>query len=181
MGYTQPEPLRGKHQVGAFDCGEQSLNTWLHRYARHAEAARSARVYVTTEDGSTVVGYFALAVGQVEAAAGTPRLHKGQPAGRPVPVVILARLAVDSGHQGAGLGRSLLQNALLRAVHAAQVVGIRALVVHAHDEAAGFYESFGFEPSPSDPLHLILLMKDVEGFMAEEARKSKRSRTLSRA
>jgi GNAT superfamily N-acetyltransferase len=167
MGYSEPEPLRGKHDLGDFDCGEQSLNTWIHRYARHAEAAQSAKVYVTT-DGSTVVGYYALAVGQVEPDKGTARLVKGQPAGRSVPVVILARLAVDSEHQGRGLGRSLLQNALLRCVHAAQAVGIRALVVHTHPEAKGFYEALGFEPSPVDPMHLVLLMKDIERLIDEE-------------
>jgi predicted N-acetyltransferase YhbS len=174
MTYTQPEPLRDKHALGAFDCGEQSLNTWLHRYARHAEAVQSARVYVTT-DGSVVVGYYALAVGQVEPAKATTRLLKGQPAGQSVPVVILARLAVDAEHQGRGLGRSLLQDALLRCVGAAPAVGIRALVVHAHGEAAGFYEGFGFESSPTDPMHLVLLMKDVEKLIAAEESLSGRS------
>ncbi|HWO83130.1 MAG TPA: GNAT family N-acetyltransferase [Solirubrobacterales bacterium] len=167
MGYTQPEPLRGKHDLGEFDCGEESLNQWIHRYARHAEAAQSAKVYVTT-DGSTVVGYYALTVGQIEPSLATPRLLKGQPAGQSVPVVILARLAVDSEHQGQALGKSLLQNALLRCVHAAQAVGIRALVVHTHAEAKGFYEAFGFEPSPTDPMHLVLLMKDIERLIDEE-------------
>jgi predicted GNAT family N-acyltransferase len=167
VDYTQPEPLRGKHDLGDFDCGEQSLNTWIHRYARHAEAARSAKVYVTT-DGSTVVGYYALTVGQVDPAKATTRLLKGQPAGQSVPVAILGRLAVDAEHRGRGLGRSLLQNALLRCVYAGQAVGIRAIVVHAHAEAKGFYEAFGFEPSPTDPMHLILLMKDVERLIAEE-------------
>lgn len=167
MGYTQPEPLRGKHDLGDFDCGEQSLDTWIHRYARHAEAAQSAKVYVTT-DGSTVLGYYALTVGQVELDQGTARLLKGQPAGQSVPVVILARLAVDSGHQRRGVGRSLLQDALLRCVHAAQAVGIRALVVHTHAESKGFYEAFGFEPSPTDPMHLVLLLKDMGRLIEEE-------------
>ena len=167
MAYTQPEPLRGKHDFGGFDCGEDSLNSWLHRRSRHAEAADSARVYVTT-DGREVVGYYALAVGQVEPADGTPRLLKGQPSGRSVPVIILARLAVDSDHQGRGLGRSLLQDALLRCAAAAEAVGIRALVVHAHAEAKKFYESFGFEPSPTDPMHLVLLMKDLEKLIVDE-------------
>jgi predicted N-acetyltransferase YhbS len=167
MAYSRPEPLRGKHDLDEFDCGEESLNSWLHRYSRHAEAAGSARVFVTT-DGSRVVGYYALVVGQVEAGQATVRLLKGQPAGRTVPVVILARLAVDSDHQEAGLGRSLLQDALLRSAGAAKAVGIRALVVHSHAEAQGFYEAFGFEPSPTDPMHLILLMKDIEKFIEGE-------------
>lgn len=166
MAYSRPDPLRGKHDLGSFNCGEESLDGWLHRYSRHAEAAGSARVFVTT-DGREVVGYYALAVGQVEAKDGTERLRKGQPGGRPIPVVILARLAVDQRHQGRGIGRSLLQDALLRVVGAAQAVGIRALVIHAHQEAREFYLRFGFEPSPTDPLHLILLMKDVARFLEE--------------
>jgi GNAT superfamily N-acetyltransferase len=166
MAYSRPEPLRGKHGFGAFNCGEESLDSWLQRYSRQAEAAGSARVFVTT-DGTDVVGYYALAVGQVEAKHGTARLAKGQPRGKPVPVVILARLAVDQRHQGRGIGRSLLQDALLRSAGAALAVGIRAVLVHAHEEARGFYLRFGFEPSPTDPLHLILLMKDVSRFLEE--------------
>ncbi|HEX3042596.1 MAG TPA: GNAT family N-acetyltransferase [Solirubrobacterales bacterium] len=165
MAFTQPEPLRGKHEVGEFDCGEQSLTTWICRYARHAEATRSARVYVTTAGDANVVGYYALTVGQVDPARGTSRLAKGQPPGHPVPVAILARLAVDQAHQGLGLGRSLLQDALLRCTNAARQVGIRALVAHSLEEAAGIYEAFGFEPSPTDPFHLVLLMKDIERFL----------------
>lgn len=166
MAYAQPEPLRGRHDLGDFSCGEESLDNWLHRYSRHAEAAGSARVFVTTDD-ARVVGYYALAVGQVEPRQATTRLLKGQPRESPVPVVVLARLAVDLNHQGAGLGRSLLQDALLRSAGAAQSVGIRALIVHSHEEAQGFYVRFGFEPSPSDPLHLILLMKDIARFLEE--------------
>jgi GNAT superfamily N-acetyltransferase len=166
MAYSRPEPLRGKHDLGPFSCGEESLDIWLHRYSRHAEAAGSARVFVTT-DGTHVVGYYALAVGQVEAKDGTARSVKGQPRGRPIPVVILARLAVDERHRGRGIGRSLLQDALLRSAAAAREVGIRALLVHAHEEARDFYLRFGFEPSPTDPLHLILLMKDVARFLDE--------------
>lgn len=166
MAYTVPEPLRGKHELGDFSCGEESLDSWLHRYSRHAEAPGSARVFVTT-DGTRVIGYYALAVGQVEPREGTDRLLKGQPTGRSVPVVVLARLAVDQRHQGRGLGRSLLQDAPLRCATAAQSVGIRALIVHSHAEAREFYERFGFEPSPSDPLHLILLMKDIQRFLDE--------------
>ena len=165
--YKQPEPLRGKHDLGEFDCGEQSLTTWIHRYARHAEATKSARVFVTTAGSPAIVGYYALTVGQVEPNRGTARLSKGQPPGYPIPVAVLARLAVDEAHQGRGVGRSLLQDALLRCATVAQQVGIRALVVHAHGEAAGFYRGFGFEPSPTDPFHLVLLMKDIEHLLED--------------
>ena len=170
MAYSRLEPLRGKHDFDGFKCGEESLDSWLHRYSRHAEAASSARVFVST-DGTDVVGYYALAVGQVGAQYGTARLVKGQPRGKPVPVVILARLAVDERHQGKGIGRSLLQDVLLRSAEAAQAVGIRALLVHAHAEARDFYLRFGFEPSPTDPLHLILLMKDVSRLLEEAGEK----------
>jgi len=165
--YTRPEPLRGKHRLVGFDCGEESLSAWLLRYSRQAEATGSARVFVAPEDGR-VVGYYALAAGQVEPARTTPRLRKGQPKRRPIPVVILARLAVDNVHQGRGLGRSLLQDALLRCAAAAREVGVRACVVHALPEARAFYEAFGFEPSSTDSLHLVLLMKDLEKFLAEK-------------
>lgn len=167
MRYTRPEPLRGEHRLDGFDCGEESLSTWLLRYSRQAAASGSARVFVSTAD-DRVVGYYALAAGQVEPASTTARLRKGQPKRRPIPVVLLARLAVDRAHQGHGLGRSLLQDALLRCAAAAREVGVRACVVHALPPARPFYEAFGFEPSPSDSLHLSLLMKDLEKFLAEK-------------
>jgi GNAT superfamily N-acetyltransferase len=166
VGYSPPGPLRGKHDLNGFASGEDALDNWFHRYSRHAEAAGSARVFVTT-DGKRVVGYYALAVGQVEPSVATERLLKGQPAKRPVPVVILARLAVDRGHQGKGVGRSLLQDALLRCADAAELVGIRALVAHANEHASGFYDQFGFESSPTDSLHRILLLKDLRRFLDE--------------
>jgi predicted N-acetyltransferase YhbS len=164
--YTQPEPLRGKHTVDGFCSGENSLDSWLHRYARHAEAANSARTFVTT-DGKRVVGYYALGIGQVEPDHATERLLKGQPAKRPVPVLVVARLAVDQMHQGQGIGRSLLQNALLRCAGIAESVGVRAVVAHANEDVHKFYDRFGFEASPTDPLHRILLMKDLRLLLDE--------------
>ena len=164
MAYSRPEPLRGKHDLEGFSSGENSLDDWLHRLARHAEAAGSARTFVTT-DGIRVVGYYALAIGQVQPEDATKRLLKGQPAERPVPVLILARLAVDREHQDRGVGRSLLQDALLRCIGVAESVGVRAVVAHALPEAARFYDQFGFEESPTDPLHRILLLKDLRRFL----------------
>ena len=166
MTYTQPEPLRGKHDLGDFCCEEDALDNWLHRHARHAEAAGSARTFVTCE-GVRVIGYYALAIGQVEPDDATERLLKGQPAKRPVPVLVLARLAVDRDHKGKGVGRSLLQNALLRCAAVAESVGVRAVVAHANEDASGFYDQFGFESSPTDPLHRILLLKDLRRFLGE--------------
>jgi predicted N-acetyltransferase YhbS len=166
MTYTQPAPLRGKHDLGDFCCEEEALDNWLHRYARHAEAAGSARIFVTCEE-DLVIGYYALAIGQVEPGDGTERLLKGQPAKRPVPVLVLARLAVDRSHKNQGVGRSLLQDALLRCAAVAESVGVRAVVTHANEEASDFYSQFGFEASPTDPLHQILLMKDLRRFLDE--------------
>lgn len=164
MGYSRPEPLRGKHDLEGFASGEESLDSWLQRWSRHAEAAGSARTFVTA-DSERIVGYYALAIGQVLAEDATGRLLKSQPAGQPVPVLVLARLAVDRSHQGKGLGRSLLQDALLRCDLVSESVGVRAVVAHAHSRAAGFYDHFGFEKSPTDPLHRILLLKDLRRFL----------------
>jgi predicted N-acetyltransferase YhbS len=166
MSYSRPEPLRGKHSLDGFASGEESLDVWLLRRGRHAEAAGSARTFVTT-DGERVVGYYTLAIGLVAPSDATQRLLKGQPSERPVPVLVLARLAVDRQHQGRGIGRSLLQDALLRCNVVAESVGVRAVVAHAHPNATVFYDQFGFERSPTDPLHRILLMKDLRRYLEE--------------
>jgi predicted N-acetyltransferase YhbS len=173
MAYSRPEPLGDKHELEGFQCGEESLDAWLLRYSRHAQAAESARVFVTTDDGEHVVGFYALAAGQVHAADATARLLRGQPAGRSVPVIVLARLAVDHRHQRRGLGRSLLGDAMLRCATASESIGARAVVVDAiTEEARAWYLRFGFEASPTDPLHLILLMKDLKRLLDEAERQS---------
>lgn len=160
--YTRPEPLRGNHVLDGFSCGEPSLDRWLIDHARQAESAGSSRVFVTTDDGAHVVGFHALAAGAVAPSDATTRLAKGQPSHRPIPVILLARLAVDLRHQDKGVGRSLLQDALIKADTAAESIGARAVVVHAIDhDARQWYGQFGFEPSPTDPHHLTLLMKDL--------------------
>jgi GNAT superfamily N-acetyltransferase len=109
-----------------------------------------------------VVGFYSLAVGSVDPQAAPARVMKGL-ARHPVPVMLLARLAVDGGHQGKGLGRALLKDALLRTAQAADIAGIRCLLVHAKDDAArGWYESWEFEPSLTDPYHLFLMLKDLK-------------------
>ena len=167
MAYRRPEPLGKHHRLDDFDCGEPALDDWLKRHALSAQASGSARVFVTTvDDRETVVGYYALAAAQVAPEEATARALKGQPRARPVPAILLARLAVDREHQGAGLGRSLLQDVLLRCVEAADAIGARVLLVHAkHDAAKAWYGQFGFEESPTDPLHLMMLMKDVRAFL----------------
>lgn len=167
MAYSRPEPLERAHDRAGFACGEPELDRWLADHALGAQAADSARVFVST-DGHRVVGYYALAAAQLQPGEASERALKGQPKGRPVPAVLLARLAVDMGHQGRGLGRSLLQDALLRANEAAGEVGIRVMLVHAkHEHASRWYKRFGFEESPTDPLHLVLLMKDLRAFLSK--------------
>jgi len=167
VAYRRPEPLGKLHRLDDFQCGEAALDEWLKRHARAAHASDSARVYVTTrEDGEIVVGYYALAAAQVAPEDATARALKGQPRARPVPAILLARLAVDQKHQGAGLGRSLLQDILLRSVEAADAIGARILLVHAkHEAARAWYMQYDFEESPTDPLHLLMLMKDVRAFL----------------
>ena len=167
MPSLRPEPLVANHELSGFDCGDDSLNQWLLRHANAAEQHGTSRTFVTAED-ERVVGFYALAAGQVLPADATDRLRKGQASARPIPVVLLARLAVDVRHQNRGLGRSLLQNALLRCATVSESIGFRAVAVHAADDnARSFYRRFGFEASPTDPLHLILLMKDLRMLLAE--------------
>lgn len=167
MAYRRPEPLGKHHRLDQFDCGESALDEWLRRHARGAHASGSARVFVTTlEDGQTVVGYNALAAAQVAPEDATARALEGQPRARPVPAILLARLAVDRKHQRSGLGRSLLQDVLLRCLEASEAIGARVLLVHAkHDAAKTWYLQYGFEESPTDPLHLMMLLKDVRAFL----------------
>lgn len=161
------EPVRklvGSDAVEFFDCGQGALNQFLQRFALVSQKSNSAQTYVSCHGGS-VVGFYSLAVGSVDPKVAAPRLTKGMPQ-HPVPVMILARLAVDFQHQGAGLGKALLKDALLRTAQAADIAGIRALLVHAKDESTKqWYLNWEFEPSPSDPFHLFLLMKDIKAMV----------------
>lgn len=155
-----PEPLSAVHDVGNFDCGKPELTEWLRRYALQNHQAGASRVYVVRR-GERVVGYYAVAAGSVEAEQAPARVKKGL-AHHPIPVILLARLAVDVSEQGRGLGAALLKDALLRIAWAADEIGARAVLVHAKDDdAKRFYRRYDFEPSPTDPLHLFLLMKDL--------------------
>lgn len=148
--------------AAAFDCGHPELNQFLQRFALVNQKANSAQTYVCCEhDTIRVAGFYSLVVGSVEPSAAASRVVKGL-ARHPVPVMILARLAIDRKHQSAGLGRALLKDALLRTLQAADIAGIRAVLVHAKDDAArNWYLHWGFEPSPTDPYHLFLLIKDL--------------------
>jgi GNAT superfamily N-acetyltransferase len=171
VAYRPPELLEAHHRLDDFQCEEPALTDWLKRYARAAHADGSSRVYVaTTEDPNDVIGYFALSSASVAPEEATPRALKGQPQSRAVPAILLARLARDDRHRRVGLGPSLLKDALLRCVDAADTIGVRVLLVHAkHERAKAFYLEYGFEDSPTDPLHLILLMKDVRAIVKKLA------------
>lgn len=162
-GYSAPRPIVAEDLVADFDCGESSLNDWLRKRALTNQATGASRCYVTCRD-SRVVGYYALAAGSVQRAAANPRVAKAMP--EPIPVILLGRLAVDQKEQGHSLGEQLLRDAIARTVEAADIIGVRALLVHAlNEQARNFYLRYDFEPSPTDPLHLLLLMKDARAAM----------------
>ncbi len=157
----RPEPIGAHHQVAAFDCGVPALNEFLTRHALANHQSGAAKTFVATADRHAVVGYYSLAASQVIYADAPPRLQKGV-ARHPIPVVLLARLAVDSTWQGQGLGPGLLKDAILRVLSAAEGIGVRALLVHAKDDnAKAFYLHYDFEPLPGYPMHLVLLLKDA--------------------
>lgn len=155
------EKLHSGLDTHAFDCGRPELNRYLQVFALMNQKANSALTYAAHRDG-VVVGYHCLAVGSVEHQDAPQRIAKGL-ARHPIPVMLLARLAVDLKEQKAGIGSGLLKDALLRTAGAAKIAGIRAVLVHAKDEAAAaFYRHFNFEPCPFAPNKLMLLMKDLE-------------------
>ena len=164
-GYEAVRKLTPADSVALFDCGQPALNQFLQRYALVNQKAHSAQTYVCCWQGQ-VVGFYSLAVGSVDVADAPLRVVKGL-ARYPVPVMILARLAVAQAHQGKSLGRALLKDALLRTAQAADIAGIRCLVVHAKDDAARqWYASWEFEPSPTDAYHLYLMLKDLKALLA---------------
>ena len=155
------EKLRRDHPIDRFDCGQDDLNRFLVRFALANQQAGASQSYVGMIDGA-VVGFYTLVVGEVTHDSAPERLTRGL-ARHPVPIMLLARLAVDRGWRGRGVGAGLLKDAMLRTIQAADIAGIRAFAVHAKDEAARhFYAHFGFTPSPTDPFHLFLLIKDIK-------------------
>ncbi len=160
------EKLRRDHPVENFDCGREELNRYLVRYAWQNQQAGAAQTYVGIV-GEVIVGYHTLAVGHVTLEDAPERLTKGL-ARHPVPVMLLARLAADRRWQGQGVGKALLRDSMQRTLQAAEIAGIRALAVHAKDEEARhFYEHFDFVPSPTDPMHLFVLLKDVRRIISQ--------------
>ena len=158
------EKLQRGHDLDTFDCGREALNRFLIRYAFQNQQAGASQTYVALAN-EKVAGYYTLVVGQVEYSDAPERLTKGL-ARYPVPIMLLARLAVATSWQGKGLGSGLLKDAMLRTLQAADIAGIRAFAVHAKDdEAKSFYERFDFIMSPSDPYHLFRLLKDIRAIV----------------
>ena len=149
-----PEPISPAHDLAAFDCGNEDLNDWLKRRALASEG-RSARTNVLC-DGQRVAGFYCLATGAVERESlASAKLRKNLP--DPIPILVLGRLAIALDYQGRGLGKSLLKDAILKTITASEIAGVRALVVHAIDDAAArFYRKYGFVPSPLNPRALLL-------------------------
>ena len=160
-----PVLLHTSHILDNFDCGNEKLNNYLKRFAHINNQHGSARTFVTIKE-KDVIGYYTLTIGSVAREETPQRVSKGL-AKYPVPIIILARLAVDKNFQGKDIGQSLLRDALLRIVAAADEIGGRAVFVHAkNNEAKAFYTKFGFEPSPIDKFHLYLLLKDIKKSLA---------------
>ena len=155
-----PVLLTNDHDRNAFDCGVSVLSEYLKKYALQNQKKHAARTYVATR-GNRIVGYYSLAYGSVSLEEAPQSVKSGLPR-HPIPVILLARLAVDSTEQGSGLGTALLKDALLRTIQAAEIAGLRAMLVHAKDDSAKrFYEKFGFEPSPIDGYHPFLRLSDI--------------------
>ena len=162
------EKLLPSHLLQNFDCGQEDLNRWLKKFALQNQNSNAATTYVGLV-GGTVVGYFSLAVGSVEYADAPERLKHGL-AQHPVPIMLLARLAVHKDWQRKGVGRDLLKTAVLKMEQAADIAGIRALEAHAKDDQAKhYYEQFDFIPSPTDPYHLFVLLKDLRRALGRRA------------
>jgi GNAT superfamily N-acetyltransferase len=154
------EPLTESHDVEGFECGVEALDRYLTRQALRDQQADKAQTMVAVRDGR-VVAYFSLAAASLEPDAAAARAAQGQGA-QPIPAILLARFAVARSEQGRGVGRAMLVQALARSAQAADVIGARVVLVHAKDDRArAFCEHFGFEQSPTGPLQLMLLMKDI--------------------
>ena len=160
MTLSAPEPITAQHSLAGFDCGKESLNNWLARRALANQASGASRTFVVSNH-QRVVAYYALASSAVTSGEATGRLRRNMP--DPVPVVVLGRLAVDREYQCQAIGRALLQDAARRVVRAADVIGIRGLLVHAiDDDALAFYQRLGFDPSPLDPMTLMITLSDLQ-------------------
>jgi GNAT superfamily N-acetyltransferase len=159
--YAGPELLAADHVLSGFDCGSVALNDWLARRALRNQSSGTSRMWVVVEtETGQVVAFYASSTASILPASAPKKIGRNQP--EEMPAVLLARMAVDSRHQGRGLGAALLKHFMLKAIEVAQSVGVRVLLIHAKDESAkNFYEHYGFVASPLDPLVLMMLLTDL--------------------
>lgn len=161
LALTAPQPLNSSHLLAEFKCGEDSLDDWLKRRALSNQASGASRTFVAVNSVGEVLGYYAMAAGAVTHQMATSAVKRNMP--DPVPVLVLARLAIDQRVQGIKLGAALLQDAVNRAVSVSQNAGVRALLVHAlNEQAKNFYLHYGFQESPHDPLILLLRLNNTK-------------------
>jgi GNAT superfamily N-acetyltransferase len=162
---SRPEPLADAHELNDFFSGVGSLDDWLKRRALANQVSGASRTFVLAENRK-VVGYYALASGAIAVASSVGRFRRNMP--DPIPVAVLGRLAIDRAQQGRGLGRALFRDCALRVAHAADTIGIRGIVVHAiSDQAKAFYQALGFDPSPREPMTLMVTLADIRSLMGE--------------
>jgi GNAT superfamily N-acetyltransferase len=156
---SSPVPLTAEHEIDAFHSGQGALDNWLRRRALANQSSGASRTYVVCE-AKRVVAFYALASGAVAQAGVSGKFRRNMP--EPIPVVVLARMAVDLEYQGRGLGRGMFRDAARRVVQAADTIGIRGIIVHAlSEEARSFYIALGFDPSPADPMTLLVTLRDL--------------------
>lgn len=159
MNVSAPELLTQSHQLQSFDSGTESLDNWLKQKALKNQMSGASRTFVACNN-KNVLGYYALASGSISLEATRGKFRRNMP--NPIPVVILSRLAVDRSVQNKGLGRALFRDAAKRVIQAADTIGIRGMIVHAvSNEAKTFYEKIGLEPSPIDPMILMVTLSDL--------------------
>jgi GNAT superfamily N-acetyltransferase len=157
----KPCPLQSEHQVNAFDCGDSSLNIYIQKYALQSQRSHGAVTYVALLDNK-VVAYYTLLYGSISREQASGRMVKGLGVYSAIPIIILARLAVDHSMQGKGLAKGLLKDALFRSLSASALAGLRAFVIHAKNDAPrAFYQQYDFQPLPENPLHLYRLISDI--------------------
>lgn len=163
MTLSVPAPLAAHHELAEFHSGVPELDDWLHRRARANQAGGASRTFVVCAE-NRVIAYYALASGAVKQPEAPGRFRRNMP--DPIPVAVLGRLAIDQSYQGRGIGRALVRDAGLRLINAAEILGIRGVLVHAiSNDARAFYEAVGFLPSPSDPMMLMIGLHDLNNVL----------------
>ncbi len=169
MTLGTPQPLLDTHDLDQFDSGAQLLDDWLKKRAQTNQTSGASRTFVVCE-GNRVVAYYALASGAVRLPEAPGKFRRNMP--DPIPVAVLGRLAIDRNFQGRGIGRALIRDAATRLLHAAEILGIRGLLVHAiSEDARAFYHAVGFSPSPLDPMTLMVNLTDLSGSLQHPAGK----------